>query len=169
MRQRKIQKKKVSEREQRERGRRVYNFRCYFCHGYSGDARTTAAQVLSPKPRDFTAGGLTAADVIEALRQGRSGTAMRSFQGILSSEEMEAVAAFIIDEFVTRKAPNTVYHTAENGWPEHRRRYGAAYPYVLGKATPGKVPTAGSRLYLSSCVNCHQPQTAAPAWERAPR
>ena len=25
-----------------EHGRAVYNFRCYFCHGYSGNARTLA-------------------------------------------------------------------------------------------------------------------------------
>ena len=37
-----------------EAGRSVYNFRCYFCHGYSGDARTLAAEFLSPPPRDFT-------------------------------------------------------------------------------------------------------------------
>jgi len=37
-----------------ELGRKVYNFRCYFCHGYSGDARTVAASQLLPPPRDFT-------------------------------------------------------------------------------------------------------------------
>ena len=37
-----------------EAGRRVYNFRCYFCHGYSGDARTLAASMVQPAPRDFT-------------------------------------------------------------------------------------------------------------------
>lgn len=94
---------------------------------------------------------------------------MESFQGILSPEEMEAVAAFIVDEFVKRKAANTTYHTAENGWPDHRQRYGAAYPYVLGEATPGEIPTEGSRLYLSNCGTCHQPKEAAPAWERPGR
>src|SRR3972149_1718982 len=37
-----------------ELGRRIYNFRCYYCHGYSGDARTLAATLLTPKPADFT-------------------------------------------------------------------------------------------------------------------
>ena len=31
-----------------ETGRAIYNFRCYFCHGYSGDAQTLAARYLSP-------------------------------------------------------------------------------------------------------------------------
>src|SRR3989337_1006720 len=37
-----------------ELGRKIYNFRCYYCHGYSGDARTLAATLLHPKPLDFT-------------------------------------------------------------------------------------------------------------------
>ncbi len=42
-----------------EQGRAVYNFRCYFCHGYSGDAKTLAATYLQPPPRDFSAASLT--------------------------------------------------------------------------------------------------------------
>ena len=37
-----------------EAGRAIYNYRCYFCHGYSGDARTLASTYLTPPPRDFT-------------------------------------------------------------------------------------------------------------------
>jgi cytochrome c oxidase cbb3-type subunit 3 len=125
--------------------------------------------VLSPKPRDFTAGGLDAAAVLRALSGGRPGTAMQDFRSVLTPAEMEAVAAFVVDEFVTRKAPNTAYHTAANGWPDHRRRYGAAYPYVLGQASVEAAQTAGSRLYLSACITCHQPDAAAPTWNRAPR
>ena len=77
-----------------ELGRKVYNFRCYFCHGYSGDARTLAATYLSPPPRDFTtAAGLAEPAVLDALRHGRSGTAMKSFSGILDEAEMATVAA----------------------------------------------------------------------------
>ena len=63
-----------------ERGRAIYNFRCYFCHGYAGDARTLAAGMLSPSPRDFTAGGLdengrprpeTRRQVLDQVRAGR--------------------------------------------------------------------------------------------------
>jgi cytochrome c oxidase cbb3-type subunit 3 len=63
-------------------GRKVYNFRCYFCHGYSGDAKTLAATYLQPQPRDFTGGraGSWARDPDRAaLRDGRPGTAMKSF------------------------------------------------------------------------------------------
>ena len=53
-----------------ERGRAVYNYRCYFCHGYSGDARTLAATYLNPRPRDFTRGGLDAPAVAAAVGEG---------------------------------------------------------------------------------------------------
>jgi mono/diheme cytochrome c family protein len=80
-----------------ELGRKVYNFRCYFCHGYSGDAKTLAATYLTPAPRDFTAAAPAewpVARIAEVLRQGRDGTAMKSFRGILDEEELHAVAAF---------------------------------------------------------------------------
>lgn len=159
-------KKKLAEREidrtQIERGRAVYNFRCYFCHGYNGNARTIAARYLSPQPRDFTASRLSASDIITAVRDGRSGTAMKSFRGVIGDGEIADVAAFVSEEFVRRKAINTDYHTAENGWPDHRARYGAAYPFVLGQLSPLAPPEslteeqqAGLRLFRQSCTTCH--------------
>ncbi|MFN3077418.1 MAG: c-type cytochrome [Alphaproteobacteria bacterium] len=157
-------------------GRSVYNFRCYFCHGYSGDARTAAAQVLDPRPRDFTAASsLDAAAVVRTLREGRPGTAMKPFAGILSEAEMEAVAAFVEDEFLQGRRPNTAYHTPENGWPDHRRKYGAAYPFVQGEI-PLTRPDAeltgeervGKRLFLGSCITCHEPTSTMAKWESYP-
>lgn len=157
-------------------GRQVYNFRCYFCHGYSGDGKTVAAQMLEPKPRDFTkAQTLTQAAIIQRLRDGKPGTAMKSFAGTLSDREMEAVAAFVMDEFVTRKAPNTAYHTPENGWTDHKRKYGAAYPFVLGEQSLDRPVAeldadaqAGRKLYLDACITCHEPKTTSKAWESFP-
>ncbi len=75
--------------EQRhERGRAIYNFRCYYCHGYSGDAKTLAATMLSTPPRDFTApeaAGLTRAAMIEVVSSGKPGTPMKSFSRLLTS------------------------------------------------------------------------------------
>ncbi|MEQ1714686.1 MAG: L-2-amino-thiazoline-4-carboxylic acid hydrolase [Hyphomicrobium sp.] len=53
---------------QHERGRAVYNFRCYFCHGYSGDAATLASSYLTPRPRDFTKSALSKAQIADAVR-----------------------------------------------------------------------------------------------------
>ena len=147
-----------------EEGRAVYNFRCYFCHGYSGDAKTLAATFLSPPPADFTSPAQQALgkeSVLATLRQGRPGTAMKSFSGILSAEEMQAVAGFVVDEFVVRRERNTRYHTIENGWPNHER-YRSAYPFATGEiplSQPWESLSAaqadGKRLYLAACVTCH--------------
>jgi cytochrome c oxidase cbb3-type subunit 3 len=163
-----------------EAGRSVYNARCYFCHGYSGDARTQAAAALQPPPRDFTrAPALNAAAIAATLRSGRPGTAMASFASLLSVAEIEAVAAFVEQEFVRAQAPNpayqSAYHTAENGWPDHQR-YAQADDFVLGRVAVD-APVAqldpaqqrGLALYRSACVSCHEPRDgAALQWQARP-
>lgn len=165
---------------QHELGRSIYNFRCYFCHGYSGDAQTLATTYLDPRPRDFIA---TAPDqlsrdrMLDAVRNGRAGTAMRGFEGILQPAEMAAVTDFVRQEFMIAKAPNTRYHTAENGWPEHER-YSAAFPFATGKITidtPSEQLTpvlrAGRHLFMSTCVSCHDRAAVSEpgaSWESRP-
>ena len=149
---------------QLEAGRKIYNFRCYFCHGYSGNAQTVAASFLSPPPLDFTraeASRLTPEYIVTVLREGKPGTAMQSFNRVITTTEMEQVAAFVVDEFVLRKAPNTRYHTPQNGWPDHER-YRDAFPFATGEI-PDSLPwelltesqVRGKRLFMSSCMICH--------------
>lgn len=160
-----------------EAGRKIYNFRCYYCHGYSGDAKTLAATYLAPTPLDFTAAAaatLSRERMLRAIRDGRAGTAMAGFGGILTPREMELVADFVREEFISRKAQNTRYHTAANGWPAHER-YRDAYPFATGQVgvdTPwaqlDAQQAAGKRLYLASCVSCHDRGRAGAdpvAWE----
>ena len=147
-----------------ELGRKVYNFRCYFCHGYSGDARTLAATYLTPKPRDFAAtapAALSRHSMIVAVRDGRAGTAMKGFAGILSAMEMAAVTDFVRHEFMASRAENTRYHTAANGWPDHER-HRVAFAFARGDValdTPWSELDAeqqrGKRLFLSTCISCH--------------
>ncbi|HZX31753.1 MAG TPA: c-type cytochrome [Rhodocyclaceae bacterium] len=161
-------------------GRAVYNFRCYFCHGYSGDAKTLAATYLNPRPTNFQAADpaqFNRERVLAALHQGRPGTAMKPFKGIISEAEMQAVADFVVEEFVKNKAANTHYHTPENGWADHDR-YRAAFPFAKGEIPLSRPweslspeEAAGKRLYLSACVSCHD--RGAPAedevqWDSRP-
>ena len=163
-----------------EAGRKIYNFRCYFCHGYSGDARTLASTYLTPAPRNFIATRpeqLPRAPMLAAVRNGKPGTAMKSFAGILSAGDMHLVVDFVRREFMQRKAGNTRYHTPENGWPDHER-YRDAYPFATGAIaldTPWERLDAsqqrGKRLYLTSCVTCHDRGRAtedALIWEGRP-
>lgn len=147
-----------------EQGRSIYNFRCYYCHGYSGDARTLAASLLSPKPVDFTTvppASLNRERMLHSIQFGRPGTAMMSFSSILNPQEIEAVADFVRQEFMVAKAENTRYHTEANGWHDHER-YKIAFPFALGEIpldTPWNLLTPqqaeGKRLFLASCVTCH--------------
>ncbi|HEY5896272.1 MAG TPA: cytochrome c [Burkholderiales bacterium] len=147
-----------------EAGRAVYNARCYFCHGYSGDARTAAARALRTPPRDFTRAStdeLTVDRIERTVRAGVPGTAMPSFVHTLTSREMREVAAFVHREFVRDKAPNTRYHTSENGWPDHDR-YAEAFPFARGELaldTPSaqldEAQRRGQRLFLGACITCH--------------
>jgi len=150
--------------EQIELGRKIYNFRCYYCHGYSGNARTLAATLITPKPVDFTSTSpdtLGKERMLRSIRSGRSGTAMMGFSSVLNPREIEAVADFIIKEFMIGKRENTRYHTEANGWFNHQR-YAAAFPFATGKIpldTPWEQLTPqqaeGKRLFMSSCVSCH--------------
>jgi cytochrome c oxidase cbb3-type subunit 3 len=165
-----------------EAGRKVYNFRCYFCHGYSGNGRTLAASFVTPAPADFTradAARLTPQAILETLRQGRPGTAMKSFAGVVPDAELRAVANFVFTEFVLHKSENTRYHTAANGWPDHER-YRSAFVFATGEITlshPWESLTpeqaVGRRLYLASCVSCHDRGAPDPgqddtAWDSRP-
>ncbi len=147
-----------------EQGRGLYNYRCYYCHGYSGDAATLASTYMSPAPRDFQRtplGALSRETMIDAVTHGRPGTAMVGFTYYLSAEEIEQVVDFIRREFMAEGRQNTRYHTPENGWPDHDR-YRIAFPFATGELaldTPQEQLTAaereGLRLFVTTCVSCH--------------
>jgi len=154
----------VATTQELELGRKIYNFRCYYCHGYSGNARTLAATFLTPKPVDFTSispNNLSRERMMQSIQSGRPGTAMMSFASVLKPNEIAAVADFVRQEFMVEKAENTRYHTEANGWFNHER-YASAYPFALGeipldtpweKLTPQQAD--GKRLFMTSCVSCH--------------
>lgn len=160
-----------------ELGRKVWNFRCYFCHGYSGDARTLASTYLQPAPRDFTRTPperLPLVAMVQAIMHGKPGTAMKGFAGILRPDEVTAVAAFVRQEFMQLNAENTRYHTPQNGWPDHER-HRDAFAFARGEIaldTPWEQldegQQRGKRLFLATCVSCHDHgRTAQPGavWE----
>lgn len=165
-----------------ELGRRIYNFRCYYCHGYSGDARTLAATFVTPQPVDFTntsPDALGRERMMFSIRSGRPGTAMMSFADVLKPHEIAAVTDFIRQEFMISKAENTRYHTVANGWLNHDR-YAAAFPFAKGElalSTPWEQLTPeqadGKRLFMTSCVSCHDRGTrvskeSGVRWESRP-
>ena len=127
--------------------------------------------MLDPRPRDFTqSAGLDRDRIVAALREGKPGTAMKPFTGLLSEPEIEDVASFVAETFVKCGARNTAYHTPENGWPDHEARYRAAFAFATGEL-PLDVPErlldqgeqAGLALFRSACISCHEGRLARPS------
>ena len=145
-------------------GRKVYDFYCYQCHGYSGDARTLASTFLEPPPRNFSATdpeSLSRQQMINAVTHGRPGTAMVSFASVVSTNEINAVVGYIRDQFMRGDKPRLIYHTSENGWEGHDR-YAAAFPFASGDLpldTPwdqlNEEQKAGKQLFMQACISCH--------------
>jgi cytochrome c oxidase cbb3-type subunit 3 len=142
----------------------VYNYRCYFCHGYNGDAKTLAASYITPPPRNFMTSELSdlARDyMIEVVTNGKPDTAMQGFSAQIGTEDIAAVVDFVRHQFLQNKAYNTRYHTPENGWYDHQQ-YADAFPFALEEIaldTPWEELNAsqrrGKKLFLESCVICH--------------
>ncbi len=147
-----------------EQGREIYNYRCYFCHGYSGDAKTLTSSYVSPAPRNFKQtklSDLSRKKMLYVVTNGKPDTAMTAFSRVLNSNEISSVVDFIRTEFMQNKQSNSRYHTTENGWPNHQR-YASAFPFATGKIALDSAwsklspkQMAGKRLYLTSCISCH--------------
>jgi cytochrome c oxidase cbb3-type subunit 3 len=163
-----------------EAGRKIYNFRCYFCHGYSGDAKTLATTYLTPPPRDFTRddeGSISREQMLAAVREGKPGTAMKGFANVIPQRDIELVVDFVREEFIRRKAVNTRYHITENGWPNHERNR-VAFPFATGEIPLdrsweelGPDEQRGKRLFLSTCISCHDHARTldpGPVWRGRP-
>ena len=82
----------------------LYHNYCSVCHGDKGDGRSRAQNSLVPPPRDFTtadsATQLTRARMIDAIQNGRSGTAMVAWKSQLSQKEIEGLADYVRNTFM---------------------------------------------------------------------
>ncbi len=83
---------------------RLYQEYCSVCHGDAGDGRSRARQGLTPSPQDFTASeviqSLTRERMIDAVLNGRPGTAMAGWRTRLSTAQAEAVVDYIRTTFM---------------------------------------------------------------------
>ena len=97
-------------------GKAVYGLKCIGCHGDKGDGKGPAAELLMPKPRDFTSGiykiRTTAGkmpsdqDLFRIITEGMPGTSMPPWAVLPEKERWNLVAyikAFAADKF--KEAP----------------------------------------------------------------
>lgn len=87
-------------------GASLYVEHCAVCHGEKGDGMTRARRGLNPPPRDFTTAlakaELSRERMIQSVTQGRPNTAMMSFSGRLSSDQIEQVVDYIRGSFLPK-------------------------------------------------------------------
>ena len=104
-----------------ERGKTVYLKACAVCHGEAGNGKGPLAEVLNPKPRDFTSGKFkfrstnssslpTDSDLFRTITRGIPGTSMPSFS-FLPYEDRFAILHFIktfSEKFTVRKPADPI-------------------------------------------------------------
>lgn len=122
----------------------LYLKNCSVCHGERGDAQTRTQSGLSPKPRDFTtadaAMDLTRERMIEAVTNGRPGTAMVAHKGRLSKEQIAALVDYIRANFMR------VPVAEQTGMPES--------------------VSLGEKIYTKNCSVCHGDKGNTAYWAK---
>ena len=85
-------------------GGQIYQQFCSVCHGDRGAGASHARQGLYPPPRDFTDPAQTAhldrEHMLDAVRNGRPGTAMTAWSSRLDDDQIAAVVDYIREQFM---------------------------------------------------------------------
>ena len=148
-----------------EAGKKVYFKRCVWCHGVEGVGDGPSHDRLFTKPRNFTQGTFKIRwtdsgelprdqDLINTVTHGLPGSAMPSWAGILSKDEIEAVVQFVKSLVQDREFSDedetmldTVTELGPNPW-------GATGPYYQG--IPQEAIDEGKKIMVANkCFECH--------------
>ena len=148
-----------------EAGKKVYFKRCVWCHGVEGVGDGPSHDRLFTKPRNFTQGTFKIRwtdsgelprdqDLINTVTHGLPGSAMPSWAGILSKDEIEAVVQFVKSLVQDREFSDedetmldTVTELGPNPW-------GATGPYYHG--IPQEAIDEGKKIMVANkCFECH--------------
>ncbi len=134
---------------------KIYEKRCLQCHGEDGDGLGPAAELMYPKPRDFTLAVFkyktthadnefpTDDDLRKTILDGLQGTAMPGWRGMLSKAEIDGLIGYI-KQF--------------GGWDKES----LDEPLKLGPIKEGEVIASspesiarGEELFKKTCTECH--------------
>ena len=147
--------------EKIEAGKRVYFTKCVWCHGVEGAGDGPGADRLWPRPRNFNAGTfkirhtasgelpLIDVDLFQTVTHGLPGSAMPSWEGILTDEQRKDVLAFVTTELVK-----------DRSWQdeEFEELNILQLDQLAAKAIPASPESIlkGSELVVSNkCIECH--------------
>jgi mono/diheme cytochrome c family protein len=152
-----------------EAGKRVYFTKCVWCHGVDGAGDGPAADRLWPRPRNFNQGTFkirhTASgelplfdakkpikgqnDLFETVTHGLPGSAMPSWEGILTEEQRLQVLSFVTNQLVKdRKFDDKATETQTVlNWDELLK--------TQVKYSPESIEKGKQLVVDKKCVECH--------------
>ena len=148
-----------------EAGKKVYFKRCVWCHGVEGVGDGPSHDRLFTKPRNFIQGTFKIRwtdsgelprdqDLINTVTNGLPGSAMPSWAGVISEDEIEAVVQFVKSLVQDREFDDedetmldTVTELGPNPW-------GSKAPYHLD--IPQEAIDEGKKIMVANkCFECH--------------
>lgn len=102
----KIDKNAVWNKADPENGKNIYLTRCAFCHSESGDGQNWVGLFIIPHPRDFTNWNvmkdISRERMFNSILNGRPGTAMPTWKGMISDNDIRDVIVYIEKEFIKK-------------------------------------------------------------------
>lgn len=131
-------------------GKSIYEAKCVECHGKEGKGNGPAAEMVHPRPRNFTTGKFkfrstesgsiaTDDDLLHSIKNGLHGTAMPDWKPFIGEDTLKAVVAYV----------KTFSPRFQNETPTV---VNAGKPVV---STPANV-AAGKKVFEKlECASCH--------------
>ncbi len=89
---------------QQQLGETIFQANCAFCHGATGTGRNWIGSFLQPPPRDLSdaeaMAGMNHERLTEVITNGLDDTTMSAWGAVLTDDEIDAVAAYVMRAFV---------------------------------------------------------------------
>ena len=133
----------------KEAGKKVYEKKCAWCHGWTGAGDGPAADFLNPRPRDFTSGIYKyktsnldnpfpyEEDIYKMIANGMTGTSMPFWKDVLSDKDMWNLVAYVKSL------------AGLEGEPTAKINYGKQVSSSADSIKKGK------ELFIDRCSECH--------------
>lgn len=133
----------------KEAGKKIYEKRCAWCHGWEGAGDGPAADFLNPRPRDFTSGiyKFKASDfdnpfpfdddIFRMIYEGMPGTSMPGWNDLLSDKDIWDIVAYVKSL------------AGLEGEPTAKVNYGKKISSSDDSLKKGK------ELFVDRCAECH--------------
>ena len=89
--------------ESEQRGEKLFQQNCAFCHAADGTARNWIGSFMEPHPRDLTKSPvmdtMTRTRLRTVIRDGLPGTSMPAWKSVLSEQQVEDVISYVARAF----------------------------------------------------------------------